>query len=287
MKYSVKECFDEKTFTWSFIVYDEKTKDAVIIDPVLDYNPIGSEVSFESLEKTIGFIETHGLNLRYVIETHAHADHLSSSHYIKQKYPDVKVAIGSAITKVQGVFKDVFALGDDFKSDGSQFDVLLKEGEVYNAGSIEFKILETPGHTPACVSVLIDDAVFTGDALFLPDIGTGRCDFPEGSADDLYQSLQKLYALPDETTVYVGHDYPPAGERGPVSHCTMKEQKESNKQIKASTSKEDFVKFRTERDAVLKAPRLIFQSVQVNINAGELPSDNSSGYFKLPVNIRK
>lgn len=283
MKYTVKDFFDTATFTWTYVVYDDATKDAVIIDPVLDYEPVGSEVGLNSFNTVTDFVDSQGFKVHYILETHAHADHLSASQFLKQKYPQAKIAISEEIKKVQKTFKDILQLHDT-KVDGSQFDELLTERQIYHAGSIEFEMFKTPGHTPACSTLKFDKAVFVGDAMFLPDIGTGRCDFPEGSAENLYDSIQsKIYSLSDDTLVYVGHDYPPAGVRKEQSHCTVLEAKTNNKQLKANTSKEEFLKFRIERDKVLKAPRLLYQSLQVNINAGQLPA-GTDNFFKLPVN---
>lgn len=280
----IKEFYDEDTFTLTYIVHDEKTKDAVLIDPVLNYDPKASKISFEQLDTLESYIKENELKLIYSIETHAHADHLSSSAELKSRFPGVKIVIGEKIKEVQSIFKTVFNF-KDFHSDGSQFDILVKDKEVLKAGSLEVKFIETPGHTPACTSVLIEDAVFTGDALFMPDYGTGRCDFPAGSSKDLYHSIhEKLYKLPDETRVFVGHDYRPNG-RDLKWQTTIKESKENNIQLKEGTSEAEYISFRDKRDATLSAPKLLLQSVQVNINAGHTPDgeDNGVSYLKMPV----
>ena len=281
----VKTFFDEDTFTLTYVVYDESTKDTVVIDPVLDYDPAASKISYSSVDKVLSFVDENQLNLKYVLETHAHADHLTGAAEIKKRRPDVKVAIGEKITDVQEVFSGVFNL-KDFNTNGVQFDKLLNEEEDLEIGSIKIKTIFTPGHTPACASYLIDDMVFVGDALFMPDFGTGRCDFPAGSAKDLYQSVHdKLYKLPDETRVFTGHDYQPGGR--PVKwEATIGENKKNNIQLKEVTSEEEFVKARNERDAKLNAPKLLLPSVQVNIDAGELPKgeDNGKSYLKIPLN---
>jgi glyoxylase-like metal-dependent hydrolase (beta-lactamase superfamily II) len=280
----IQTFFDAATYTLTYIVYDEKSKDAIVIDPVLDYDPHASKISFESNNKVEKFVKDNNLNLIYALETHAHADHLSGSPDLKKRFPKLKVGISQNITQVQEVFKGVFNF-KDLKTDGSQFDFLLKNNEAFKAGSLEVKVIETPGHTPACTSFLIGDAVFTGDALFMPDYGTGRCDFPAGSAENLYHSIhEKLYNLPDNTRVFVGHDYQPEG-REVAWETSIGESKEKNIQLKESTRKEDFVTMRTSRDATLKAPRLLLQSVQVNINAGEFPEkeDNGKSYLKMPI----
>jgi glyoxylase-like metal-dependent hydrolase (beta-lactamase superfamily II) len=222
--------------------------------------------------------------MHYILETHAHADHISGSQVLKAKLPQAQVGIGAKITEVQKVFKNVFHLPADFPTDGRQFDVLLEEGKELRAGSLSIETLYTPGHTPACVSYLIGDSVFTGDALFMPDYGTGRCDFPAGSAEDLFNSIQKLYKLPGSTRVFVGHDYLPQG-RSLAFESTIGEEKRSNTQITAETSRSEFVNFRVNRDKGLATPRLLLPSVQVNIAAGRLPTpeENGSSYLKIPI----
>lgn len=281
----VETFYDEATFTLTYVVYDSSSKDAVIIDPVLNYDPAGSVTSTESADTVITFIEKNALNVHYLLETHAHADHLSGSPYLKEKWPAAKIAIDQRITKVQEVFKGVFNLPQNFSTNGSQFDQLLTANETYQAGSIAFKVLPTPGHTPACSSFLIEDMVFTGDALFMPDFGTGRCDFPAGDADVLYDSITNvLYQLPDDTKVFVGHDYQPGG-RDLKYETTIGESKEANVHLRTNTRREDFVEFRRNRDKGLAAPKLLLPSVQVNINAGRLPEPEENGvsYLKIPV----
>ncbi len=221
-----------------------------------------------------------------ILETHAHADHLSGARLVKKRFPDAPIAIGRRITEVQRIFKAVFALPPGFAVDGSQFDRLLDDDERVAAGSLAFRVLYTPGHTPACASYLFGDALFTGDALFMPDMGTGRCDFPGGSASDLYDSIVgRIYGLPEATRVLVGHDYQPGG-REVAWETTVGEQKRANVQLPAGRSREDFVAFRSERDKILAAPRLLFQSVQVNIDAGSMPDADSSNrrFLKIPIN---
>jgi glyoxylase-like metal-dependent hydrolase (beta-lactamase superfamily II) len=281
----IKEFFDKNTWTLTYVVWDEKTRDAVVIDPVLDYDAAASKTSEESAKNVIGFLRSKELKLHFILETHAHADHLSGSQIIKREFPDAQIAIGEKITKVQEVFKGVFDLPDDFKTDGSQFDRLLKDGEEFSAGSIKIKTLFTPGHTPACASHYIDGNVFVGDALFMPDYGTGRCDFPAGSADDLYHSVhERLYQLPEDTKVYTGHDYMPNGR--PLKFmATIAEEKRDNIQLKEQTTKDSFVRARNERDKTLAAPKLLLPSVQVNIDAGHLPkaSKNGKRYLRIPI----
>ena len=281
----IEKFFDKRTFTLTYLLWDEASKDAIIIDPVLDYDPEDSRIWFESIDKIDKVIGEEQLKLRYVLETHAHADHLSGAQELKRRYPEARVAIGNKIDMVQGAFKPVFGLGDDFPTDGSQFDELLEDAQTLEAGSLKVEVIATPGHTPACLSYKVDDAVFTGDALFLPDSGTGRCDFPAGSAQDLYTSVHdRLYALPDETRVFVGHDYQPNG-RSVQCESTIGEEKASNIQLTGDTPEDRFVELRETRDATLKAPRLLYQSVQVNIDAGQLPpgSTRSNAELKAPV----
>lgn len=284
MKTTVKEFFDKATWTLTYIVYDVNSKDAVIIDPVWDYDPAGSKMSTQSAQEVLDFVKKNNLNVHFILETHAHADHVSGSQVLKKEIPNAKVGIGVNITKVQEVFKKVFNLNPGFKTDGSQFDFLLEEGKSYFAGTIKIDVIYTPGHTPACSSYVIDDAVFTGDTLFMPDYGTGRCDFPAGSADDLYESVQKLYQLPDRTKVYTGHDYMPNG-RALQFVSTIGEEKKKNIHVKLDTLKKDFVAFRKDRDKTLSAPRLLLPSVQVNIDAGHLPEAENNGtrYLKIPI----
>lgn len=284
MKNQIKAFFDPATYTLTYVVWDEATKDAVIIDPVWDYDPASSKLTTKSVDEVVEFIAQNKLNPHYVLETHAHADHLSGSQLFKKIYPNIKVAIGEKITEVQKVFKKFFNLGDEFPADGKEFDLLLKDESTLEAGSLKIKTIFTPGHTPACASYLIDDAVFTGDALFMPDYGTGRCDFPAGSSEALFESVQRLYKLPDATRVFVGHDYQPNG-RGVEYESTIGEEKRNNIQLKLDTTRQDFVDFRNRRDKTLAAPKLLLPSVQVNIQAGHLPKseDNGMPYLKIPV----
>lgn len=281
--------FDPRTYTLTYVVFDPSTHDAVIIDPVLDYEAVGSKISNESNTKVLNFVREHGLRVHAILETHAHADHISGSQGLKQALPGAEIVIGAKITAVQELFKGFFNLSPDFPTDGRQFDRLLDDDEVLEAGSLTIKAIATPGHTPACLSYQIEDAVFTGDALFMPDYGTGRCDFPAGDPRDLYTSVtQRLYSLPDDTRVFVGHDYQPGG-RPLAFMSTIGEEKAKNVQLPASRSEAEFVAFRSERDAGLSAPKLLFQSVQANIDAGSLPpaDDNGRRYFRIPINLPK
>lgn len=280
---NVQAFFDPQTWTLSYLVSDPISQDAVLIDPVLDYDPIALKTSERHIDMVLAAIREQGLRLLAILETHAHADHLSGADALRT-HTGVPVAIGEQITTVQSVFKGLFNL-KEFRADGHQFDHLLTDGEEWTLGTLTIKAMATPGHTPACMSYLIGDALFTGDALFMPDYGTGRCDFPGGSASDLYDSVQRLYQLPDSTRVFVGHDYQPHG-RELKWQTTIGESKVSNIQLKAYTSREDFITFRTTRDKSLKLPNLLFQSIQCNIAAGALPEPDEHGhrYLKLPLN---
>ncbi|MBT6121244.1 MBL fold metallo-hydrolase [bacterium] len=285
----IESFFDKNTFTLTYIVYDEKTKDAVIIDPVLDYDPASSKVSTTSLDLLEAFIKKNHLRLHYILETHAHADHLSGAQFVKAVFPEAKVAIGEDLKKVQTTFKHVFNF-KEFNENGVQFDKLLEDNFVLKAGDLNIKTLFTPGHTPACVSFLVnDDVVFTGDVLFMHDYGTGRCDFPGGSSAQMFDSVKnRLYTLDDNVKVYVGHDYSPGG-RDVAYESTIGKQKELNPQLNAKTTKEEFVNSRDGRDKTLTAPKLLLQSLQVNIDAGHLPKEEDNGvpYLKMPIKIVK
>ncbi len=281
----IEAFFDPATWTLTYVVWDPDTKDAVVIDPVLDFDPLAVDVSTHSAERVVAFCREKDLKVHYILDTHAHADHLSAFQHLKEVL-GAKIGIGAEIASVQEVFKGIFNFGDDFATDGSQWDVLVKDGEKLQAGSLTIEPIHTPGHTPACYTYRIGDALFVGDALFMPDQGTGRCDFPGGSAETLYDSVQRLYAFPDETRVFVGHDYQPGG-RELAYETTIGASKRENVHLKAGMTKEEFVAFRSARDATLKPPRLIFQSLQVNANAGKLPTPESNGirYLRMPMGI--
>ena len=283
---NVQAFFDADTSTLTYVAYDPESRDAVVIDPVLDLDTRTYRVHTASVDEVTEFVASEGLSVHWILDTHAHADHLTGMDVLEQRL-GAKTAIGEHITAVQGFFAPVFELGEDFPVDGRQWDHLLRDGETLEAGSLRVEVIHTPGHTPACVTLKIGDAIFTGDAMFMPDSGTGRCDFPRGSATDLYESIaHKLYALPDATRVFVGHDYQPGG-RALRYETTIGEQKRTNKQLVASTSEADFVSMREARDATLSAPRLILQSLQVNVDAGRLPDAGASGrpHLKIPLNF--
>lgn len=284
----IRAFFHSPTSTLTYVVWDPMTRDAVVIDPVLDYDAAASTTWTEAVETVVAFLNEERLKLHYVLETHAHADHLSGSQMLKQACPNIKIAIGHRITLVQQMFKPIFALPANFALDGSQFDLLLDDTKPLKAGSLSVETVFTPGHTPACTTLKIGDALFTGDALFMPDSGTGRCDFPGGSATDLYQSItRRIYSQPDATRIFVCHDYQPGGR--PLSYeTTVGEEKRSNVALNGNTKLEEFVAFRERRDAQLAAPRLLFQSVQVNVDAGRLPQpEGELSYLRMPLNFFK
>jgi glyoxylase-like metal-dependent hydrolase (beta-lactamase superfamily II) len=281
----IKAFFDEPTFTLTYVVYDPATRDAVVIDPVLDFDPLTWRTATRSVDEVADLVREKSLNVRWVLDTHAHADHLSGMEELKTRF-GAPTAIGKQITAVQEVFKGVYNM-TELPADGSQWTRLLDDGEKLEAGSLTIEAIHTPGHTPACMSFLVGDAVFTGDALFMPDYGTGRCDFPKGSAEDLWHSVhEKLYQLDPATRVFVGHDYMPDG-RALAYETTIGESMERNVQLRASTTKEDFVAFRQRRDATLAPPKLILQSLQVNVDAGRLPAADTNGltYLRMPLNF--
>jgi len=280
-----KAFYDPNTFTLTYVVFDPASRDAVVIDPVLDFNTLTWRTTQESAKQVQEFVREKSLNVRWVLDTHAHADHLTGMEVLKEAF-GAPTAIGNKITMVQDAFAKLYNF-EHVKTDGSQWDELLADGQTLKAGTLEVKAIHTPGHTPACATYQIGDSIYTGDALFMPDFGTGRCDFPNGSAEQLYESVHgKLYALPDSTKVYVGHDYQPGG-RDVKWETTIGASKEQNIQLRASTSRDQFVKFRTERDATLAPPKLILESLQVNIDAGRLPPAEANGqrYFKMPINF--
>ena len=281
---NTKGFYHEATGTLTYVVWDPATKDAVIIDPVLDFDPVMVSVSEGFLRQIISFVRANDLKVHYALDTHAHADHMSGFQLLKKEL-GAKIGIGWKVTDVQAVFKDIFQFGEDFKTDGSQWDVLVHNGEELQAGSLVVKGIHSPGHTPACMSYEIGGQLYVGDVIFMPDFGTGRCDFPGGSAENLYRSIQHLYTYPDDTKVFVGHDYMPGG-RELEFETTIGTCKAENKHVKKDTTLEEFVKYRTERDATLKPPRLIFQSLQVNARAGVLPAkEGNFRYLKIPMNV--
>lgn len=282
---TVEMFFDSATWTLTYLVFDAHSKDAVIIDPVLDFDPLAVDVSTASAQRVADRAEALGLNVHYVLDTHAHADHLSAFQYLKERL-GAKIGIGAEIGAVQAAFKGVFGFDDAFKTDGTQWDVLLSDGKALQAGSLTIEPMHSPGHTPACYVYKIDDALFVGDVLFMPDSGTGRCDFPGGSSDDMYNSIKRLYALDGALRVFVGHDYQPGG-RELAYETTLEECWTHNIHMRKDTTRDEYVAMRTARDKTLSPPKLIFQSLQVNAKAGKLPEPEPNGlrYFKLPLGI--
>ena len=273
---------DPITSTLTYIVFDPDSRDAVAIDPVLDYDPVASRTSTASLERIATFLDERELRLHHVLETHTHADHLSGSQWLRDRY-GARVAIGERVREVQRTFANVLDL-PHVATDGSQFDLLLADGEIVSAGALRVETIATPGHTPACVSYRIDDALFTGDALFMHDHGTGRCDFRGGSASALYDSVARLYALPEATRVFPGHDYQPGG-RAVLHETSIGLSKRVNAQLRAITTKAEFVATRAARDRTLPPPRLFYPSVAINIDAGRLPPARANGrrYLTIPI----
>ncbi|NLD55680.1 MAG: MBL fold metallo-hydrolase [Burkholderiaceae bacterium] len=284
MKPSVEAFFDKATWTISYVVYDRPGGTCAVIDSVLDYDPKSGRTRTTSADRLIDFIREKDLKVEWLLETHAHADHLSAAHYLRRQVGG-KIAIGAAIAHVQDVFKGIFNLEPEFRPDGSQFDHLLRDGESFRIGELHAEAMSVPGHTPACMAYKVDDAVFVGDTLFMPDVGTARCDFPGGDAHALYRSVRKLLELPPQTRLFMCHDYPPQG-REPAWETTVAAQRAGNIHIHDGVTEAEFVEMRTRRDATLEMPTLILPSVQVNIRAGELPpaEDNGVSYLKIPVN---
>ena len=283
-KPDIKAFFDPETWTFTYVVYAGSGSACVVIDSVLDYDPKSGRTTTKSADKVVDFISAEQLKLTWILETHAHADHLTAAPYLQSKLGG-KIVIGNHITNVQNVFKGVFNLDARFATDGSQFDHLLQDGESLPFGELSLKALYVPGHTPACMAYEIGNSLFVGDTLFMPDVGTARCDFPGGDAKTLYQSIQKILAYPEETRLYMCHDYPPNDR--PVEYCTtVGDEKRANIHVHAGITEEQFVNMRTQRDATLDMPNLILPSIQVNIRAGHFPEPEANGksYLKIPLN---
>lgn len=281
----IKTFFDLETSTFTYVVSGGKGTPCVVIDSVLNYDPKSGRTSTQSADQVIKYIQAEQLKLVWILETHAHADHLTAAPYLQEKLGG-KLVIGSHITHVQDVFKGVFNLDSRFATDGSQFDHLLQDGESLTFGKLSLKALFVPGHTPACMAYEIGDAIFVGDTLFLPDVGTARCDFPGGNAKTLYQSIQKILSYPKETKLYMCHDYPPSDR--PAAFCTsVGAEKAENIHVHDGITEEQFVQMRTTRDQTLDMPNLILPSVQVNIRAGHFPEPEANGkaYLKIPLNV--
>ncbi|NKB44981.1 MAG: MBL fold metallo-hydrolase [Alphaproteobacteria bacterium] len=276
--------FDEQTFTVSYLVREPSGDKAIIIDSVLDFDASSGRTSTESADGILAVVRNESLKVEWILETHAHADHLSAAPYLKKEL-GASVAIGAYITVVQSEFVRVFNLGSDLSTDGTQFDRLLRDGDVLNVGGLEIQAWHTPGHTPACMTYVVGDAAFVGDTMFMPDYGTARCDFPGGDAAVMYQSIRRILDLPKETRIFVCHDYGPDG-RPYAWESTVAAQRSENKHVRDGVPEDSFVRMRMERDATLAMPALILPSVQVNIRAGEFPTpeDNGVSYLKVPLN---
>ncbi len=277
--------FDDATNTISYVVADPATNACAIIDSLLDYDQASGRTSTASAEKLIEFVSARSLSVEWIIDTHVHADHLTAAPFLREKLGG-RTAIGERIADVQKVFAEIFNEGQSFHTDGSQFDHLFKDGETYELGSIKAIALHTPGHTPACMSHLIGDALFVGDTVFMPDFGTARCDFPGGDAGQLYDSIQTLFALPDETRMFLCHDYKAPGRNEFVWETSVGAQKRENIHVGGGVARDDFIKMRTARDATLSMPQLILPAVQINMRAGEMPPPEEGGkrFIKIPIN---
>jgi glyoxylase-like metal-dependent hydrolase (beta-lactamase superfamily II) len=281
---AVQAWFDPATNTLSYLVHDPATRAAAIIDPVLDFDSSDGRLAATSADAILASAEAQGLTIRWLLETHAHADHLSAAHHLRER-TGAPIVIGRHITEVLAIFAPLFE-ADDVVPDGSQFERLVDDGDILPLGDLAISVLHTPGHTPACVTYVIGDNAFVGDTLFMPDFGTARADFPGGSASQLYRSTRRILALPETTRIFVGHDYLPAGRSDHRWETTVAEQRAANIHVHDGVSEEEFVALRTARDATLSAPHLILPSLQVNIRAGALPPPSPGGhtYLRLPVN---
>ena len=276
--------FDKATWTVTYVVHDGPGTACAVIDSVLDYDPKSGRTRTNSADQVIAYVKAHNLQVQWILETHAHADHLSAAPYL-QHHLGGRIAIGARITGVQKVFKGIFNLEPEFAVDGSQFDVLLRDDQVIEFGALSARVMSVPGHTPACVAYQVGDAVFVGDTLFMPDVGTARCDFPGGDARTLYASVRRILSLPEDTRLFMCHDYPPGGR--PIEfETTVAAQRQANIHMHDGISEEQFVQMRTKRDATLEMPVLILPAVQINIRAGHLPPKEANGtaYVKIPLN---
>jgi len=277
--------FDQNSNTISYVVKDPTSQACALVDSVLDFDMASGRTSFEQADKLLDHVKEHELDVEWILETHVHADHLSAAPYLRDK-TGAKIGIGAHITDVQEIFGKIFNAGTEFQMDGSQFDNLLSEDDTFNIGALTGRAIHTPGHTPACMTYLIGDAGFVGDTLFMPDFGTARTDFPGGNAEDLFRSICKILELKPETRLFMCHDYKAPGRDDYQWETTVAEQRKANVHVHEGVTMEEFVKFRTERDANLSMPKLIIPSVQVNMRAGEMPpaEDNGEVYLKVPIN---
>ena len=286
MKPAVKAFFDNDTNTVTYVLKDPTSDTCAIIDPVLDYDAAAGRTSTASADRVLSYVEEHGLKAAWVLETHAHADHLSAAAYLKAK-TGCKIGTGRLITEVQATFKEIYGLGAEFVPDGSQFDRLFDDGDVLELGSLKISVMHTPGHTPTCVTYVAGDAAFVGDTLFMPDYGTARTDFPGGDAATLYRSIRRILELPAATRIFLCHDYKAPGRDEFKWETTVGEQRANNVHIHDGVTEQAFVDFRTQKDSRLNMPKLILPSIQVNIRAGEMPPADESGvvFLKIPVNV--
>jgi glyoxylase-like metal-dependent hydrolase (beta-lactamase superfamily II) len=284
MRPTITPFFHADSSTWTYVVVDETTRQAAIVDPVLDFDAKSGRTSTTSAQQVLDHVREHDLHVRWILETHAHADHLSAGHWLKAHCPDATLAIGEGIRTVQKAFRPIFNLGEHFPVDGSQFDHLFADSERFAIGDIEAEVIAVPGHTSDSIAYRIGDALFVGDSIFMPDGGTARCDFPGGDARTLYRSIRRMYALPGDTRVFVCHDYAPGG-RAYACETTIAAQKAGNIHVREGIAEDDFVAVRTARDATLAMPTLLLPAVQVNIRAGQLPEPEGNGvrYLKLPI----
>ena len=280
----IKHFFDAPTFTFTYVVHDSETKPGVVIDPVLNYEPAAGKCTTESVKHLVNYVESENISIEYLLETHIHADHLSGTSALKDAIGG-KVGIGSQVVQIQETFADVFNVESSFTADGSQFDVLFEDDESFTVGKLQFKVWHTPGHTPACVSYLVEDSIFVGDTLFMPDYGTARTDFPAGSAQNLYHSIQRILSLPDQTRIFLCHDYGTESRPEVSEQTTVEEEKLHNIHIGELTSEAQFIKMREARDAKLSTPALIYPSVQFNMRSANFPPAEKNGveYFKIPL----
>lgn len=282
----VEPFFDPATFTYSYVVSDPETRQCAVIDSVLDYDPASGRTSHATAQRLVDYVREQDLKVQWLLETHVHADHLSAAPYLKQQLGG-RMAIGDRITVVQNTFGKLFNAGTEFATDGRQFDHLFQDEETFQVGNVPARAIHTPGHTPACMTYVIGDAAFVGDTLFMPDYGTARCDFPGGDARTLYHSIQKLFALPGETRVFMCHDYKAPGRDEFLYETTIAAEREHNVHVHSGISEQQFVDMRTARDATLAMPTLILPSVQINMRGGELPAPESNGtrYLKIPLDV--
>jgi len=286
MNAHIEPFFDPATFTYSYVVSDPQTRQCAVIDSVLDYDPASGRTSHATAQRLVDYVREQDLKVQWLLETHVHADHLSAAPYLRQQLGG-QLAIGDRITVVQDTFGKLFNAGTGFATDGRQFDHLFHDSDTFQVGNIQARAIHTPGHTPACMTYVIGDAAFVGDTLFMPDYGTARCDFPGGDARTLYQSIQKLFALPGDTRVFMCHDYKAPGREEFLYETTIAAEREHNVHVHAGISEDQFVAMRTARDATLGMPTLILPSVQINMRGGELPEPESNGtrYLKIPLDV--